>query len=257
MEVVVAGGGTDVLDGDAERTDIFDNGLLETDADEVGVDNDDCLTDAPPLSAERGDTLAELREERTFLDPSTEEAEDSTGAGAASPCSSEGPGAVPRSPDEPGDDPSATPILTAPSHITPPQPVETGRDPHVVGSKLIMLLAAVAALAGLVVLTVAIVRQLRAANGSDTIGNLGYSYVCDKVSGSDPGVYGVGNCRASGGMQASGLIPVGQAYVLTPRAGNALGYTQSFSCSGGRADSPSMVVPKRCAAIGNPGLASR
>jgi hypothetical protein len=58
-------------------------------------------------------------------------------------------------------------------------------------------------------------------------------------------------------MQSSGLIPVGQAYVLSSRAGNALGYTQNFSCSGGRADSPSMVVPKRCAAIGNPVLASR
>lgn len=119
-----------------------------------------------------------------------------------------------------------------------------------------MLLEATVALAGLIILSVAIAREPRAANASDDVADLGYSYVCDKVSGSDPGVYGAGDCHASGGMQASGLIPVGQAYVLTPRSANSLGYTQSFSCTGGRADSPSMVVPKRCAAIGNPVLAS-
>jgi hypothetical protein len=125
-------------------------------------------------------------------------------------------------------------------------------------SRLSMLLVAVVALAGLTVLAVAIARELSAAgNSSEELADLGYSYTCDKVSGSDPGVYGVGHCSASQGLQTSGMIPVGQAYVLTPRKANALGYTQSFACSGGRADSPSMVVPKRCAAVGTPVLASK
>jgi hypothetical protein len=233
VEVAVAGGGTDALEGDVERTDILENGVLETGVLETG----DPGTEAPAPPAEPDDIPPVQPEARALREPSQE--------------------AEQVSPDEDRTDPRATPVPTASAEIAPPQPDRVERDDRTVASKLFTLLTAVAALAGLVVLSVAIGRELMAANGSDDIGDLGYSYVCDKVSGSDPGVYGVGNCRASGGMQSSGLIPVGQAYVLTPRAGNALGYTQSFSCSGGRADSPSMVVPKRCAAIGNPVLASR
>jgi hypothetical protein len=120
-----------------------------------------------------------------------------------------------------------------------------------------MLVVAVGALAGLTSLGVAIAREVGADNSSDDVTGLGTAYTCDKVSGSDPGVYGTGHCQASGGMQESGVIPVGQAYVLSPRKANALGYTQSYSCSGGRVESPSRVVPKRCAAIGNPVMASR
>lgn len=153
-----------------------------------------------------------------------------------------------------------------PAHPAHPEPETAGpapderrkpRDTQALTSRLTMLFVALAALAGLVVLAVAIGRELAAADGSDDAGDLAYSYTCDKVSGSDPGVFGTGNCRPYGGVQASGVIPAGQAYVLIPRKANALGYTQTFSCSGGRAESPSMVVPRRCAAIGRPVLASR
>lgn len=229
----MAGGGTDVLEGDVERTDIFEKGLLDAHADEkAALDVGEGVTEAGPL-VERADTLPVPRDEKKFPK--------AVGDGAA--------------------DHSVTlegPVEEAPAgeEAGPAHPVKV-RGSQAWTSKLSMLLVAVFALAGLVGLAVAMAREVNSANASDDVGDLGYGYTCDKVSGSEPGVYGVGNCHASGGMQASGVIPVGQSYVVTPRRANALGYTQSFSCSGGRADSPSMVVPRRCAAIGSPVMASR
>ena len=227
VEVAVVGRGTDVLEGDVERTDILDNGVLETRLDEAGVDGAgvdekgaldiDHGVSGAPRTAGRVDSLPEPRDEKKFAVDQSKAADQ--------------PEAADRS--------------------------QKVRDRQTWTSRLTMFAVAVAAFVGLAVLAIAIAREVNAANASDDLGDLGFSYTCDKVSGSDPGVYGVGHCRAAGGMQASGVIPVGQAYLLTPRKANTLGYTQSFSCSGGRADSPSMVVPKRCAAIGNPVLASK
>lgn len=210
VEVAVAGGGTEVLDDEAERTDVFEGGLLG------------------PREAERGGLA---------VDPGVTE------------------GAGPHTPPVPRELPEPRMERTLPGSATGVVPKARNSPPWT--SRLAMFLVAVFALAGLAGLSLAIARELAAANSSDDLADIGYSYSCDKVSGSDPGVYGVGHCQASKGLQASGIIPVGQAYVLTPRSANALGYTQSYACSGGRADSPTMVVPKRCAAIGNPVLASR
>src|SRR5581483_4403904 len=86
---------------------------------------------------------------------------------------------------------------------------EKRRDSQFWTARLSMMLVAVVALAGLTALAVAIAREVNSANASDDIADLGDGYTCDRVSGSDPGVYGVGNCHAAGGMQASGVIPVG------------------------------------------------
>jgi hypothetical protein len=232
VEVAVAGGGTDVLEGDVEPTDIFDKGLLEApavapvDGDDVPGCDEDLTDDSRP--AERADVLPAPRDEKEFP-------------------------MVQGDKDDPAPPVPPPPVEVSSEAQAPPK----ARDKQALASKLTMLLVAVVALAGLVSLGVAITREVNSANASDDMGDLDAGYTCDRVSGSDPGVYGVGNCTAAGGMQASGVIPVGQAYLLVPRKANALGYIQSFSCSGGRAGSPSMVVPKRCAAIGNPVLASR
>ncbi|MDQ2709056.1 MAG: hypothetical protein M3Z25_16090 [Actinomycetota bacterium] len=57
-------------------------------------------------------------------------------------------------------------------------------------------------------------------------------------------------------MQATGLIAQGTTYTLTPRTGDPLGNVQSYQCSGGAADTPSTVAPKRCTAVGGPVPAS-
>ena len=261
MEVAVAGGGTDVLEGDVERTDIFEKGLLDAHAEEEAVlDADHGVTEAD-LPAERAETLPVPRDEKFPV--RLPRADVAPGHGVPDlPVASERPVDVAPGQEEAGpareeavapDQKEAGPVQGEAGPVQPGKP----RTSQAWTSKLSMLLVAVVALAGLAVLAVAIAREVTSANASDDVGDLGYGYTCDRVSGSDPGVYGVGNCHASGGMQASGVIPVGQSYVLTPRKANALGYTQTFSCSGGRADSPSMVVPKRCAALGNPVMASR
>jgi hypothetical protein len=235
VEVAVAGGGTEVLETDVQRTDIFENGVLDPHADERSALAIDHGVTGEPRPAERSDTLPQPRGERRFPDDADDAAE-------------------PASPADVTSVDVAAPRVEA---VLTEKPAEKARDAQSWTSKLSMLLVAVVALAGLAVLGVAIARELSAGNSSEDLADLGYTYTCDKLSGSDPGVYGVGHCHASQGLQASGMIPVGQAYVLTPRKANALGYTQSFACSGGRADSPSMVVPKRCAAVGSPVLASK
>jgi hypothetical protein len=254
VEVAVAGGGTDVLEGDVERTDIFEKGLLDAHAEEEAVlDADHGVTEAD-LPAERAETLPVPRDEKFPV--RLPRADVAPGHGVPDlPVASERPVDVAPGQEEAfaPDQEEAGPAQGGAGPAQPGKP----RTSQAWTSKLSMLLVAVVALAGLAVLAVAIAREVTSANASDDVGDLGYGYTCDRVSGSDPGVYGVGNCHASGGMQASGVIPVGQSYVLTPRKANALGYTQTFSCSGGRADSPSMVVPKRCAALGNPVMASR
>jgi hypothetical protein len=82
------------------------------------------------------------------------------------------------------------------------------------------------------------------------------TYICDTITGFDPAYFGVGNCTPYGGMQASGIIPAGTAYKVTPRNGDPLGNIQSFSCSGGNADTPTTISPKRCTPIGTPIAAS-
>jgi hypothetical protein len=261
VEVAVAGGGTDVLEGDVERTDIFEKGLLDAHAEEEAVlDADHGVTEAD-LPAERAETLPVPRDEKFPV--RLPRADVAPGHGVpdqlvASECPVDvAPGQEEAGPArEEAFAPDQEEAGPAQGDAGPAQPGKP-RTSQAWTSKLSMLLVAVVALAGLAVLAVAIAREVTSANASDDVGDLGYVYTCDRVSGSDPGVYGVGNCHASCGMQASGVIPVGQSYVLTPRKANALGYTQTFSCSGGRADSPSMVVPKRCAALGNPVMASR
>lgn len=238
----MAAGGTEVLETDVERTDVFENGVLRSRVDERNVlAIDHGTTDEAARSTERADTLPVPRGEKAFPDGQAGSSEDLD----ASDATPDGAGVA-------GGAASAEPVdigVQAP-------PTQKARNDQPWSAKLTMLLVAVVALVGLVALAVAITREVTAGDSSDDISDIGYSYLCDTVTGSDPGVYGVGHCRASGGLQASGMIPVGQSYVLTPRSANALGYKQSFSCSGGRASSPSMVIPKRCAAIGNPVPAS-
>lgn len=82
------------------------------------------------------------------------------------------------------------------------------------------------------------------------------TYICDTITGYDPAYFGAANCQPYGGMQASGIIPAGKAYTLTPRNGDATGNVQSFSCTAGSADTPTSVSPKRCTPIGTPIQAS-
>jgi hypothetical protein len=82
------------------------------------------------------------------------------------------------------------------------------------------------------------------------------AYICDAIVANDPAYFGVTNCQPFGGIQATGFLGDGSSYKLIPRTGDPAGNVQSFNCSGGYADTPSTISPKKCSPIGAPVKAS-
>ena len=82
------------------------------------------------------------------------------------------------------------------------------------------------------------------------------AYICDSIVANDPAYFGVTNCQPFGGSAVTGFIADGTGYTLIPRNADPAGNVQSFRCSGGYADTPSTIAPKKCSAIGNPAVAS-
>jgi hypothetical protein len=78
------------------------------------------------------------------------------------------------------------------------------------------------------------------------------TYICDQILVNDPAYVGLTNCQPFGGVQATGFVAEGVRYTLTPRQADPLGNVQSLACSGGYADTPSSIAPKKCSAIGSP-----
>lgn len=78
------------------------------------------------------------------------------------------------------------------------------------------------------------------------------AYICDSIIANDPAYFGATNCQPFGGMQATGFLKEGATYTLTPRSADPAGNVQSFRCSGGYADTPSSIAPKKCSEIGSP-----
>ncbi|MBV9313543.1 MAG: hypothetical protein JO100_07255 [Pseudonocardia sp.] len=73
----------------------------------------------------------------------------------------------------------------------------------------------------------------------------GPAYICDNVNDVPgyPGAFGYTKCEPFGGMTTSGFIPNYQSYILMNRTGDP---RKTFQCSGGYADMPTSIGPKRC-----------
>jgi hypothetical protein len=82
------------------------------------------------------------------------------------------------------------------------------------------------------------------------------AYICDNVVYNDPAYFGVTNCQPYAGAIATGFVPESSRYTVRPRSGDPLGNVQTFSCSGGYADTPTTIAPKKCSAVGAPVQAS-
>ncbi|HTK66644.1 MAG TPA: hypothetical protein VL595_29995 [Pseudonocardia sp.] len=76
------------------------------------------------------------------------------------------------------------------------------------------------------------------------------TYICDTIVAQDPAYLGTVNCQPYGGMPTSGIIPDSTAYTITPRNGDPYGNVQSVRCTGGSADTPTSIAPKKCTPIG-------
>lgn len=82
------------------------------------------------------------------------------------------------------------------------------------------------------------------------------TYICDNILANDPAYFGITNCQGFGGVQASGFLKDSNSFTVVPRKGDSAGNLQSLRCSGGYADTPTTIAPKKCSPIGTPVIAS-
>ncbi len=82
------------------------------------------------------------------------------------------------------------------------------------------------------------------------------TYICDTIVAQDPAYLGTVNCQPYGGMPTAGIIGNRTTYTIIPRKGDSVGNLQSVRCTGGSADTPTSIAPKKCTPIGKPIQAS-
>lgn len=82
------------------------------------------------------------------------------------------------------------------------------------------------------------------------------SYICDTIVVEDPAYLGTDKCVPYGGMPTTGIIKDSTSYTIIPRNGDPYGQLQSIRCTGGSADTPTSIAPKKCTPIGKPIAAS-